>query len=251
MLTLPFCSQFLYLVAKCNKRQVSRTSQASITGKSTLTLAEKVDAFCKTTKELERMRLTDDIDAELNSLSVNFGALCPANCTICPAESKLRSFLLQDDTLNVINGIGIYASMLNVMLQHGLQPQLCSKDTFQCLSSRLKRIVQPPNFLPMSRVRRDIDTVARMLSTFEKMLKEEKLKNATTLIEKINKDTSSKMVDKYMEKYLDCKSWTQHYLVITWLKIQVISCIRVLYHKNLECKFYTFIKPTVTMYEKM
>ncbi len=186
-------------------------------GSSVLTL---VEAFCETTNDIQQMRLTESIQAELNMLSINF-----SNCTICPAESRLRTFLLQDDTLNVINGISIYASMLTVMLQHGFQPQLNDKETCESLLIRLKKIVEPPNFFPMSRVRRDIETVIKMLSAFAKLLKEEKITNAAKLIAEVKKDSCKEMVEKYLAMYIEYKSWTQHYLVISWLKVQVANVV--------------------------
>ena len=193
---------------------------------SNWTLAEKVTAFCETTNDVERIRLAEIIQTQLNSLSTDV-----FNCTICPAEERLRRFLLQNDTFKVIQGIGTYASILTVMLQHGLQPQLTDEETMIVsltiphLLLRLKKVVEPQQFFPMSSVRRDIETVIKMLSAF----KEEKITKATKLIADVKKNSKTEMVKKYIQMYLEGKSWTQHYLMISWLKNQV----------NLPCSQWT------------
>ena len=186
-------------------------------------LLENIDVFCKTSSELEQKKLEQEIHAKLHVLSVTF----TNSCKICPAECKLRTFMLGNDTLNVNKGIGIYVSILSVMLQHGLQPQLNNKVDLEGFMIRLKTIVEPPNFFPMTRVRRDIETVIKMLSAFEKLLKEEKIKYAIELVGKIKEDRIlQKTADKFLKKYLGHQSWTRDYLVISWLKIQVIFCLR-------------------------
>ena len=185
------------------------------------TLESQVKAFCETKCDIEHMRLTESIQGKLNSLSINF-----SHCTICPAEYTLRAFLLGDDTFRVIKGIGIYASILTVMLQHGLQPQLSDRESIQRLLLRLKKIVEPPNFFPLSSVRRDIETVIKMITAFAKLLKEGKVAKATKLVAEVKRDPKTEMVKQYLGMYLECKSWTQHYLIISWLKVQVnLSCL--------------------------
>ena len=179
---------------------------------SNWTLAEKVTAFCETTNDVEQKSLAEIIQTQLNSLSTDV-----SNCTICPAEYRLRRFLLENDTFKVIQGIGTYASILTVMLQHGLQPQLNDEETMQRLLLRLKKIVEPPHFFPLSSVRRDIETVIKMLTAF----KEEKITKATKLIVAVKKDSKIEMMKQYIGMYLEGKSWTQHYLITSWLKVQV------------------------------
>ena len=184
------------------------------------TLAEKVIRFCETTNDAEQIRLTEIIQTQLNALSIDF-----SDCTLCPAEYRLRTFLLGDDTNKVTQGIGIYASILTLMLQNGLQPQLKDGETVQRLLISLKMIVEPKLFFPVSSVRRDIETVIKMLTAF----KEEKITNATKLIVNLKKDSKTEMVKQYMGLYLEYKSWTQHYLIISWLKVQVnLPCAHVL-----------------------
>ena len=174
-----------------------------------LTLAEKIDAFCEAKNDFDRKTLAEGIHAELNSLCVNF-----IDCTICPAEVKLRAYLLRDDTLCVTRGIGIYASMLTVMWLHGLKPELNDKATLERLSTRLKDVVEPPGFFTMSPIRRDIETVIEMLSDSSKMNKGKKL------IQKIKENAGN--VDQCFKKELKNESWIQHYLVISCLKMQVM-----------------------------
>lgn len=182
-------------------------------------MTEDIDVFCKTTSELEQKKLEKEIHAKLHSLSVNFTNSC--ECEICPAECELRTFLLGNDTLKVNKGIGIYVSILSVMLQLGLQPQLNNREALESFKVRLETIVQPPNFFPTTRVRRDIETVIKMLLAFEKLLKEVKIRNAIDLVKKIKEDRTSEKKAKFLKKYLGYQSWTRDYLVISWLKIQV------------------------------
>lgn len=185
---------------------------------NSLTLDGKIDAFCKATSKLEQIRLTKTIHTELNNLSVEL----ITDCKIFPAEYKLRTFLLQDDQLNVINGIDIYASILCVMLKHGLQPQLRDKDAFDDLSSHLKKVVEPPRFFPMSCVRRDIEAVIKILSVLPRIRREKNVNNEIELIRKLKEGKKQGTVNKLLKKHLECHSWIQHYLVLSWLKMQVI-----------------------------
>ena len=183
-------------------------------------MTESIEAFCQTTSELEQNKLDEKIRAKLNRLSVNL----TYSCKICTAESMLRTFLIGDETLNVIKGIGIYVSILAIMLQHGLKPQLSNKKSVESLLLHLKNIVEPPNFFPMTRVRRDIETVIRMLPAFERLLREEKIKRATGLVEAIKIGAKTEKVAKLLKKHFDHQSWTRDYLVISWLNMQV-SCV--------------------------
>ena len=183
-------------------------------------MTESIKAFCQTTSELEQNKLDEKIRAKLNRLSVNF----TYSCKICTAESILRTFLIGDETQNVIKGIGIYVSILAIMLQHGLKPQLSNKKSVESLLLHLRNIVEPPNFVPMTRVRRDIETVIRMLPAFERLLREEKIKRATGLVEAIKIGAETEKVAKLLKKHFDHQSWTRDYLVISWLKMQV-SCV--------------------------
>ena len=205
----------------CESINIADCGQGSHRGRnrnsSVSSLTENVDAFCEATSALEQNKLEGKIREELNRLSVNFTDFTK----ICPAECKLRTFLLGDDTLNVIKGIGIYISILAVMLQHGLQPQLSNKEVAESLLIRLKKIVEPPHFFPFSRVRRDIETVIRMLSAFEKLLKEEKIKTATELFKAIKNDSKQETVEQYLKKHFGRHSCTRDYLVLSWLKMQV------------------------------
>ena len=185
-------------------------------------MTEDIDAFCQITSEIEQKELEKEIHAKLHGLHVKL----TNSCKICPAEYKLRAFLLENDTLDVNKGIGIYVSMLAVMLQHGLQPQLINQEALESLRIRLETIVDPPNFFPMTRVRRDIETVIKMLSAFEKPMKKVKMRKAIELVKKIKKDVEPKKIARLLKTYLNNKSWTRDYLVISWLKIQVVLCLR-------------------------
>lgn len=161
-------------------------------------ISSLTDDFFETKSPLEQKKLEEKIYAELDSLSVNFSR----SCEICPAEWKLRNFLLGDDNLNVVKGIGIYASIFVVMLLKGLAPKLSNERGLDRLVVRLKTTLEVPNFFPMSNVRRDIETVIKMLSAFEKLLKEEKMQKAIGLVEEINRDTQAENVSRYLKRYL-------------------------------------------------
>ncbi|XP_028401092.1 dual specificity protein kinase zakA-like [Dendronephthya gigantea] len=182
------------------------------------TLEGKIEAFCRATRRLEQIRLAKTIHAELNNLSVELFT----DCKISPAEYKLRGFLLQDDTLNVINGIDIYASILSVMLKHGLQPQLRDKDAFADLLSHLEMVVEPPKFFPMSLVRRDIEAVIKMLKVLTNIRREVKINNAIELIGELKDGKNQVTIIECLKKYLKYNSWIQHYLVLSWLKMQTL-----------------------------
>ena len=194
-----------------------RRDNGSNRSSSVSSLTGNVDAFCEATSALDQRKLDEKIREELNRLSVNF----PSITEICPAEYRLRMFLLGDDTQHVIKGIGIYISILAVMLQHGLQPHLINKNAAKSLLIHLKKVLDPPIFFPITRLRRDIETVIKILSAFEKLLKEKKIKRAIGLVEAIKSDAKKETVAKYLNKHFDDQSWTRNYLVISWLKMQV------------------------------
>ena len=74
----------------------------------------------------------------------------------------------------------------------------------------------------MSRDRRDIETVIQFLNAFTKKLEDRKITNVLKLLSKIKEDQKKESVTKYLKKYIDSKNWTQHYLVVSLLKMQVI-----------------------------
>ncbi|XP_028397503.1 uncharacterized protein LOC114521308 [Dendronephthya gigantea] len=175
-----------------------------------------IDEYCNAKRGLEKKKMKEIIHTKLNSLSVNYND----DCNIYQAESKLRAFLLQNnDTL--VNGISLYASLLTLMAQNSFQ--LDDEKTLKSLLTNLERVVQPSNFSRMSRVRRDMETVISLLPAFIKKLKDKKIINVAKLLAKINKDPQKQSVASNLNKYLGSKCWMQHYLLISSLKMQVLS----------------------------
>ena len=140
------------------------------------------------------------------------------SCGIYGAEEILRQFFTNPE--KVLQCISIYAAIVSVMLKNCAPPRL-DEALLKPLLAYLRGLVRPPQFYTGTRVRRDIKVVVEMLSSSANNPK--MLEDAVEFIRKIQTFNGNNNVEVLGEckKCLENNSWFQHFLIITWLKMEV------------------------------
>lgn len=140
---------------------------------------------------------------------------------IYAADKIFRDFLISSlDPEKIKQCVSAYSGILTVMIKHSGPPKF-KQDSLKQLLNELKEVVKPPQFCPYSRTRRDIEAVIKVMTNSVDNPK--MLHNVGECIYKIEitKDGNQKNVIKLLNKYLKQKDWYQHFLIISWLKMQV------------------------------
>jgi hypothetical protein len=195
---------------------------------SDLSLKELTEKFCKANEVQERQELAKRIRIILYCFSVNNTELCNVQLS----ERILRTNFSQNDQHSIEVRIGIYCLHLAVMLQRGLQPEIMNGDnnaTVIALLDRLKNMVKPSVYYPTSSLRKDIENAIDMLSLYSANLHRHQtlLGKITKCFGQITSDScyDENNVKSCLEKYLKARTWIHLYLIISWLKIKVLSPI--------------------------
>ncbi len=182
--------------------------------------------FLETEEVKERKQLGKSIYTILNSFSV-----CNSDLwNVRLGEKIFRDRFLHAEEKSIEERINIYAHILVVMLQHGLQLKTIHEESNATgkLLDILRNIIISPHYYPTSYLRRNIETVIKMLSILSDLNKQQKL--LRNVYKCFNEITSmdyfhEEKVKSYLKKYLKSPTWIELYLVITWLKIKVVCTL--------------------------
>ena len=151
-------------------------------------------------------------------------------CGIYEAEATFRQLLLYSDHEKVLECISAYAGILSVILKNGhLLQDLIYKNSLKPLLSDLRKRLSSPHIMPYTRIRRDVKAVIKMLS--KSIGNPRSLENLVQFIYKIQTitDTSKKKVGELCKSQLKTRSWFQHFLIISWLTMEVIIFVILLW----------------------
>ena len=149
-------------------------------------------------------------------------------CGIYQAEVTLRELLLVSDHEKVLQCISIYCVILSVIIKNGqLLQDLKCKDSLKPFLRNLRKRLDSPQILLYSRIRRDVKAVIKMLSEF--FCNPRMLQKSVQFLYKVQiiGDTSIKKVIKLCKQQLKTRSWFQHFLIISWLTLEVIYCLNL------------------------
>ena len=151
-------------------------------------------------------------------------------CGIYQAEVTFRQLLLNSDHEKVLECISAYAGILSVILKNGqLFQDLIYKNSLEQFLSILRKRLSSPHIMRNSIIRRDVKAVIKMLS--KSIGNSRTLENLVQFIYKIETitDTSKKKVGELCESQLKTRSWFQHFLIISWLTMEVIIFLILLW----------------------
>lgn len=144
-------------------------------------------------------------------------------CGIYQAEVTFRQLLLNSDHEKVLECISAYAGILSVILKNGqLFQDLIYKNSLEQFLSILRKRLSSPHIMRNSIIRRDVKAVIKMLS--KSIGNSRTLENLVQFIYKIETitDTSKKKVGELCESQLKTRSWFQHFLIISWLTMEIL-----------------------------
>ena len=152
-------------------------------------------------------------------------------CGIYQAEVTLRQLLLVSNHEKVLECMSAYCLILSVIIKNGqLLQDLKCKDSLKPFISDLRERLDSPQILPYSKIRRDIKAVIKILS--KSIQKPQMLKKSVEFIQQIQTididDTSEEKVIELCKRLLKTRSWFQHFIIISWLTLEVIHCIKFL-----------------------
>ena len=150
-------------------------------------------------------------------------------CGIYQAEVTFRELLLVSNHEKVLECMSAYGGILSIIIKNGqLLQDLKCKDSLKPFINNLRKRLDSPQILPCSKIRRDVKAVIKILS---KSIKNPKmLKKSVEFIQQIQTididDTSEEKVIELCNRLLKTRSWFQHFLIISWLTLEVIHCIK-------------------------
>ena len=152
-------------------------------------------------------------------------------CGIYQAEATFREFLLVSDHEKVLEYMSAYGGILSVIIKNGQLPQdLKCKDSLKPFIRNLRIWLDSPQILPCSKIRRDVKAVIKILS--KSFVKPKMLTKSVEFIQEIQTididDTSEEKVTELCKRLLKTRSWFQHFIIISWLTLEVIHCIKFL-----------------------
>ena len=152
-------------------------------------------------------------------------------CGIYQAEVTLRELLLVSDHEKVLQCINIYCFILSVIIKNGqLLQDLKCKHLLKPFLRNLRKRLDSPQILLHSRIRRDVKAVIKILS--KSFVKPKMLTKSVEFIQEIQTididDTSEEKVTELCKRLLKTRSWFQHFIIISWLTLEVIQCIKFL-----------------------
>ena len=149
-------------------------------------------------------------------------------CGIYKAEVTLRELLLVSDHEKVLQCMNIYCFILSVIIKNGqLLQDLKCKHLLKPFLRNLRKRLDSPQILLHSRIRRDVKAVIKMLSEF--VANPRMLQKSVQFIYKVQTigDTSETKLIKLCKRQLKTRSWFQHFLIISWLTLEVIYCLKL------------------------
>ena len=185
--------------------------------------------ICQTQNTVTRVKLIKRTKRVLQIISAR-DCFQKNTCGIYQAEVTFRQFLLDSDHEKVLECISAYAGILSVILKNGqLVHDLKDKNSLKQLLSILRKRLSSPHIMPYSRIRRDVKAVIKMLS--KSIDSPRSLENLVKFIYKIQTitDTSKKKVGELCKSQLKTRSWFQHFLIISWLTMEVIIFVILLW----------------------
>ena len=151
-------------------------------------------------------------------------------CGIYQAELIFRKFLLVSNHEKVLECMSAYGGILSVIIKNGqLLQDLKCKHLLKLFKSNLRKRLKSPQILPCSKIRRDVEAVIKFLS--KSIKKRKMLKKAVKFIQEIQTididDTSEEKVNELCKRLLKTRSWFQHFIIISWLTLEVIYCLKL------------------------
>ena len=149
-------------------------------------------------------------------------------CGIYQAELIFRKFLLVSNHEKVLECMSAYGGILSVIIKNGqLLQDLKCKHLLKPFLRNLRKRLDSPQILLHSRIRRDVKAVIKMLSEF--VANPRMLQKSVQFIYKVQTigDTSETKLIKLCKRQLKTRSWFQHFLIISWLTLEVIYCLKL------------------------